>query len=652
MQTHRLLRKIGAVALSAVLCIGASVNVGAIYSYDGNYEYNFYETEDRYGVYIDRIYDVKTKVIVKERINDLNVVMLQTPEQELSVKGGELRNIFGQPSKYYAADEGEEVPTKFYDETFNDVTETVVLPNELKIIGMGAFFDCRKLSKINIPDGVEKIGEYAFYKCRFLKSIELPASVSEVGANAFEKTGIKQIKIDNPDLDISKAAVPNDAEVTAVYDSKAYKYISEQNKRGGNFTFNEVVVPKFDVKEAVIGMTDNDKRDVLKLTVTADMKASKGSETFTLKSSDKEVITVSKDGTVKAVSVGTAYVIATSESGGEAKCKVTVKKAPSKVTLKKELTLNKNSLVSLTAQLPVNTASNKITFTSSNTKVCTVTNSGIVKGIARGNATVTVKTYNGKTATCKVKVLDPSIVDAKSLALDKTSLIIGKGESFTFKPTISPANTTDKTVKYESSDRNIVVVSNGKITGKGVGTATITAKTVNGKTATCKVTVAKAPDKITLEKTELWLGVGESFRLWSHISAGMNSNMRAFSSSNEAVCTVSENGTVTGKKIGTATITVKTYNGKTATCKVTVKQPATEITLDKYRVDLKVGQTFRLATHVPGNSASAARIFTSTNTKVCTVDKSGVITAKSKGTSVIRVQTFNGKKVSCQVVVK
>ena len=652
MQAHKLLRKIGAVALSAVLCMGASVNVGAIYSYDGNYEYNFYETEDRYGVYIDRIYDVKTKVIVKERINDLNVVMLQTPEQELSNEGGELKNIFGQPSKYYAVVEGEEVPTKFYDETFNDVTETVILPNELKIIGMGAFFDCRKLSKINIPDGVEKIGEYAFYKCRFLKSIELPASVTEVGVNAFEKTGIKQIKIDNPELDISKAAVPNDAEVTAAYDSKAYEYISAQNKRGGNFTFNEVVVPLFDVKEAVIGMTDNDKSDSLKLNVKADKKASKGSETFTLKSSDTDVITVSKDGTVKAVNIGTAYVVATSKSGGESRCKVTVKKAPSQVKIKKELTINKNSMVKLTATIPINTASNKITFTSSNKKVCTVTESGLVKGVARGSANITVKTYNGKTATCKVKVLDPSIIDAKSLTLDKTSIIIGKGESFTLTPTVSPVNTTDKTVTYSSSDRTVAVVSNGKVTGKGVGTATITVKTVNGKTASCKVTVKKAPDKKKKKKTELWLGVGESFRLWSHISAGMNSNMRAFSSSNEAVCTVSENGTVTGKKIGTATVTVKTYNGKTASCKITVKQSATQITLDKYRVDLKVGQTFRLATHVPGNSASATRTFSSTNTKVCTVDKSGVITAKSKGTSVIRVQTFNGKKVSCQVVVK
>ena len=80
MQAHKILRKMCVLALSAVLSIGAGVNASAIYTYDGNYEYNFYDTEELYGVYIDRIYDVKTKVIVKERINDLNVVMLQNPE--------------------------------------------------------------------------------------------------------------------------------------------------------------------------------------------------------------------------------------------------------------------------------------------------------------------------------------------------------------------------------------------------------------------------------------------------------------------------------------------------------------------------------------------------------------------------------------------
>ena len=649
MQAHKILRKVCVLALSAVLSIGAGVNASAIYTYDGNYEYNFYDTEELYGVYIDRIYDVKTKVIVKERINDLNVVMLQNPESELALSGGELKNIFGQPSKYYAIGEGEEIPTKFYDETFNDITETVVLPDELKIIGAYSFFDCRKLSKINIPDGLEKIGEYAFYKCRFLKSVELPATVGEIGMNAFEKSGIKQIRIENPELDITQAGIPNDAEVTAQYDSKAYEFISAQNKRGGNFTFNEIAVPEISQKEVTIGLGES-----VSLTVKAVPKTGGEAEKFTLRSSDESIMKVDKNGKITTVGVGTAYIIAKAESGGESKCKVTVKKAPSKITLNKtNLTLDKNKSVKLTVSMAANETSSKITFTSSNPKICTVNAAGLVKGISRGTATVTAKTYNGKTASCKVKVLDASIIDAKSVTLDKTSLIIGVNEVYALKAEVLPENTTDKTVKWTSSDDKVAVVSqSGKVTGKSAGTATITAKTANGKTTTCKITVKPAPDKITLEKTDLWLGVGESFKLLTHVTSGTASNKRTFTSSDSSICEVSANGTVTGKKIGTATITVKTYNGKKATCKVTVKQPATQITLDTYRVNLTVGKTFKLATHVPGNSASNTRTFTSADTKVCTVDKSGLITAKSKGTAIIRVETYNGKKVSCQVVVK
>ena len=646
MQAHRILRKVCVLALSAVLGIGAGVNAGAIYSYDGKYEYNYYDTQEHYGVYIDRIYNVKTKVAVNERINDLEVVMLQSPENEFPLSGGEVKNIFGQPSKYYAVDEGGKVPTRFYNETFNDITETVVLPKELKIIGAYSFFDCRKLSKINIPDGMEKIGEYAFYKCRFLKSIEIPASVSEIGANAFEKTGIKKIRIDNPELDISGAAVPNDAEVTAQYGSKVYEFISAQNKRGGNFKFNEIVVPEISQKEVILGAGES-----VSLTVKAVPKTGGEAEKFTLSSSDESVVKVDKSGKITAADTGVAYIVAKAESGGESKCKVTVKKAPSKLTLKKELTINKNATAKLTAVLPESTASNKITFTSGNPKICTVTATGIIKGISRGSTSVTAKTYNGKTAVCKVKVLDSSIIDAKSVTLDKTSLVLGKGESFTFTPAVSPANTTDKNVKFTSSDESVAVVTDSKVVAKGVGTATVTAKTANGKTATCKITVKPAPDRLTLDKSELWLGLGEDFKISAKITDGTASAIK-FKTSDSSICEVGEDGTVKSKKIGNAVVTASTFNGKIVKCKVHVKAAPSEITLEKYRVDLKVGQKFRLVSHVPGNSAAMTREFSSTNTDVCTVDQNGLITAKKVGSSVIRVQTFNGKKVSCQVFVK
>lgn len=65
------------------------------------------------------------------------------------------------------------------------------------------------------------------------------------------------------------------------------------------------------------------------------------------------------------------------------------------------------------------------------------------------------------------------------------------GASETLSATVTPADATDKSVKYSSSDEAIATVTpvQGKITGIAVGTATITATTANGKTAACEVTV-------------------------------------------------------------------------------------------------------------------------------------------------------------------
>ena len=86
------------------------------------------------------------------------------------------------------------------------------------------------------------------------------------------------------------------------------------------------------------------------------------------------------------------------------------------------------------------------------------------------------------------------------------------------------------------------------------------------------------PTSVSLNKTSLTLDVGKSYTLTKTVSPSNAVTSYAWSSSNTSVATVDGNGKVTAKKAGTATITVKTSNGKTATCKVTVNLPAPQIT--------------------------------------------------------------------------
>lgn len=81
----------------------------------------------------------------------------------------------------------------------------------------------------------------------------------------------------------------------------------------------------------------------------------------------------------------------------------------------------------------------------------------------------------------------------ESLTFDKTTLTLQVGGSDAIVATVAPADATDKTVAYSSSDETIVTVdSAGKVTAVKAGTATITGKTINDKSATCEVTVDAA----------------------------------------------------------------------------------------------------------------------------------------------------------------
>ena len=169
-----------------------------------------------------------------------------------------------------------------------------------------------------------------------------------------------------------------------------------------------------------------------------------------------------------------------------------------------------------------------------------------------------------------------------SVALNKTTLTLDIGKTSNLRATVYPSNASNKKCTWSSSNTSVATVdSNGRVTAKASGTATITVKTANGKTASCNVTVQAVqavPTSVSLNKTSLTLDVGKSYTLTKTVSPSNAVTSYTWRSSNTSVATVDKNGKVTAKASGTATITVKTSNGKTATCKVTVNLPAPQIT--------------------------------------------------------------------------
>ena len=295
----------------------------------------------------------------------------------------------------------------------------------------------------------------------------------------------------------------------------------------------------------------------------------------TWKSSDTGVATVNGSGKVDAIKAGTATITATA-GGKSASCTVTVTPASNPVVNVTSVKLNKTALSlkvgqsqTLTATVePANATNRDVTWKSNNDAVASVKN-GKVAAKAKGTATITAAA-GGKTATCKVTVKAADIA-VKSVKLNTSKITLGVRESFTLKATVKPSNATNKKVTWKSSKSSTVKVKNGKITALKAGSAKITA-TAGGKKATCTVTVKKAPTGIKLNKSSKTLKKSKTFQIKVTMKPKSSASYKmSYTSSNTKVAKVSSKGKITALRKGKATITVKTFNKKTAKIKITVK---------------------------------------------------------------------------------
>ena len=230
---------------------------------------------------------------------------------------------------------------------------------------------------------------------------------------------------------------------------------------------------------------------------------------------------------------------------------------------------------------PANT-SETVMWESDNTDIATVSN-GVVTGVAVGSTTIRAKSpSNGSIkAECTVTVTAPIAVT--DVTLDKTSVMMEAGDAETLTATISPADATNKAVTWESSDEDVATVVDGVVTAVGVGSATITVKSVadDTKTATCAVTVKPtAVSGVSLNKTTALLMVGKYLTLTATVSPTNATDKTVnWESDNTGVATVSSAGVVTAIALGTATITAKSNADETisAACVVTVSDGAIDL---------------------------------------------------------------------------
>ena len=368
-------------------------------------------------------------------------------------------------------------------------------------------------------------------------------------------------------------------------------------------------------------------------------------------SSDPAVATV-EAGRVQGVKSGTAVITATTHQGGfTASCTVTVITHAQSVSLDKTtLTLERGSSETLTATIhPANTSNSAVRWSSSNPEVATVSE-GVVTGKSAGSATISVTTEDGaKTATCNVSV----IVSITGLTLEPETLSMKAGENQTLKLTITPSDATEKEITWSSSDPSVATVRDGVVSALGSGTATITAKSVKGVTATCVVSVVVPVSGITVSPQSMTLDRNKSAKLTATISP-QNATEKGvtWSSSDPSVATVSSDGEVTAKAIGSAQIIATTVDGgKTAICEVSVIVSIAELSLEPAELSLKKGEDKSLTlTILPADATEKEITWSSSDASVATV-KDGVVSALKGGKTTVTAKAANGVSASCAVTV-
>ena len=463
-----------------------------------------------------------------------------------------------------------------------DSLETITLPNSLKSIGSYAFSSCIKLKDISIPTSVAEIHKGAFENCDSLEIVTLPGGIVDIGDIAFANCDrLQSITIPASVTSIDRSAFNDSTNVTIRGTAGTY---AERFANGVGIPFNAPVVT-FDENT----LTDWDDSPYIiqyinqTRTLNAVQKPADLARELIWSSSDANVVAVDQNGTIQGIAQGTATITAATADGKgkAAQIKVLVPE-PTSIRLyyydsrgDNTFILNDTSSLEADLYIPYQDETDiemPVTWSSSDSSIISIEtasgNSATLKGNKPGKATITASTPDGGTASIELEVIRPEL---DYITLNKTKAALGVKEKLTLKVSLVPAEATT-TLKWKSSNSKIAAVTKkGVVVGKKVGTAVITVTAANGYSAEATITVKAAPDSVTLSKSgTVTLKRGKTLKLKATLPKKTASAL-TWKSSKPKIASVDQKGVVRALKKGTAVITVKTFNGKTAKVTIRVK---------------------------------------------------------------------------------
>ena len=492
--------------------------------------------------------------------------------------------------------------------------------------------------------------------------VDVKTSNDKIEEVRFKKNQIDLYVGDNKQLDLE--VFPSKANTKGLKWSSSDDSIVSVNKNG-------IITAK---KEgyAIITVKNNDKIEakcIINVTKLIGLVLNKYNETLTEGentvlsanvdvnwfSSNEKIAIVDKNGKVTAKKEGKVKIIAKDLFGNTKECNITIKRKIidiENILLNKTyLELTKGDVEKLNVEFLPSTVNNaNVSWKSDNSSIASVDSSGKVTANKEGITLISVRSDNGKVATCEVKVTS----ELSNITLDKETVTLEKNK----KIKLNVLGTKSKDLTWKSSDEKIAKVdSDGVVSTIDYGTAIINVITSNGLESSCIIYVKEEKIlvksiKINNSKERLYIGDNYSLKVTINPNNATNQSITFISSDNN-VASIDKNGRIVAKKEGTVTITAKSSNGKISSFKLTIMSvPVTQIIINKAEETISIGKSFNISTKIlPSNATDQSLTYISNNNNVVTVDKNGKVTGIKPGKATITVKSNNGVTATCNVIV-
>ena len=566
----------------------------------------------------------------------------------------------------------------------NTTLTQVTIPDTVTKIEEFAFAECGNLESVSLPDNVNQIGEYAFAKTG-IKEISMPDSILEIGDYVFANTKLTELKLPKNLTHLGRCVLSGNTGVTEIVIPKTLTTVGAEwgNILAGDGPFHESNVQKATLEKGITSIPRNLFHKNTTLTqVTIPDTVTKIEEFAFAECGNLESVSLpdnvnqigeyvfAKTG-IKEINIPDTVTIIRDHTFKNCTALKTINWSKSITDIQSYAFENCDALTKLDIPNTVTNIGEGAFYECGGLSAIAVPNS--VKSLGS-------RAFENCDALAKVSISDSVTSMGEKAFYDCDALTDVKlGTGITQIPTscfehcdVLPSVVLPYRISKvgDNAFKNCVALTEITIpratTTISTSAFSYPAKmTVYGISGTYAETFANQQGmkfvnkavkatNVVLDKTELTLNRGMKYSLTMTVTPATFTDEVSWKSTNVNVAAIAEDGTVTAKEAGQATIKV-TVGDVSATCKVNVVQPVTSIYLNKTALEMTALDTYQLQASVYPSEANNKEVsWESSDEKVATVDKNGLVQAKAKGTAVITAKAKDGSEVSrnCKVTVK